>query len=292
MLTLPALRSVLFVPGCRPDLVPKAFATGADALVLDLEDSVPPQGKDLARTHVAAVLAESATRFMFVRFNHPNHGDLEKDLSVLAPHSAQAVMLPKVESAQDLARIDAQLSLFEKETALAQYTISILVVIETSLGLRALYDILRSTPRVRGAGLATAEEGDFMLDIGGRWTPCGEALAYARGKFVCDARAAQARWILDGAFMNFRDPAALASEVRIARTYGFNGKVAVHPGQVSTINEIFSPTIEEIERATGLLEVYRQAVAQGRGAVEFRGMMVDRANVRCAERILQQARVP
>jgi citrate lyase subunit beta / citryl-CoA lyase len=237
------------------------------------------------------VLAESASRLTFVRFNHPGRGDLEKDLAVLAPHDAQAVMLPKIEASQELAEIDAQLSLFEKDTALAQYTISILIVIETSVGLRTLYEILRSTPRVRGAGLATAEEGDLMLDIGGRWTPSGEALAYSRGKFVCDARAAQASWILDGAFMNLRDQTALASEVRIARTHGFSGKVAVHPRQVPTINEIFSPTAAEIERASRLLEAYRQAMAQGRGAVEFRGMMVDHANVRWAERILQQARI-
>ena len=108
------MRSVLFVPGSRPELVPKAVAAGADALVLDLEDSVPAEGKDLARTHTAAVLAESAARFTFVRFNHPSLGALEKDLSVLAPHRAQAVMLPKVDSPKDLEVIDAQLSLFER----------------------------------------------------------------------------------------------------------------------------------------------------------------------------------
>ena len=289
---LPTLRSVLFVPGSRPDLVPKAAAAGADALVLDLEDSVPVQGKDLARTHVAAVLAEAATRFTFIRINHPGRGHLEKDLSVLAPHPDQAVMVPKVESPQDLEAIDAQLSLFEKDAALTPFAISIVVVIETTVGLRALYDILTSTPRVRGAGLATAEEGDFMLDIGGRWTPSGEALTYARGKFVCDARAAQSTWILDGAFMNLRDQSALATEARIARTHGFNGKVAVHPRQVSTINEIFSPTAGEIEYASKLLEAFRKATAQGHGALEFRGMMVDHANVRWAERILRQAGVP
>jgi citrate lyase subunit beta/citryl-CoA lyase len=287
---LPTLRTVLFVPASRPELVPKALAAGADALVLDLEDSVPAQGKNLARIHAAAALAELAARFTFVRFNHPGRGELEQDLSVLAPHDAQAVMLPKVENPKDLEAIDARLSLFEKEASLSQYAISILVVIETSSGLRALYDILRSTPRVRGAGLATAEQGDFMLDIGGQWTPAGEALTYARGKFVCDARAAQAAWILDGAFMNLRDQPGLAAEARIARTHGFSGKVAVHPRQVATINEVFSPTDAEIERASKLLEAFGKAEALGQGAVEFRGMMVDYANVRWAERILQQAR--
>src|SRR6202035_4211990 len=104
-----------------------------------------------------------------------------------------------------------QLSLFEQDAGLGRYAISILVVIETTPGLRALHDILCSTPRIRGASLATAEQGDLMVDLGGRWTPTGEALAYARGKFVCDARAARATWILDGVFMNLRDNLALAA---------------------------------------------------------------------------------
>jgi citrate lyase subunit beta/citryl-CoA lyase len=291
MSTPPALRSVLFVPGSRPDLFPKAMAAGADALVLDLEDSISADAKNSARAHVAAALAGSATGLTFVRFNHPRGGDLQRDLSVLAPHAAQAVMLPKVERPEDLEAIDAQLSLLEQDAALDRHAISILVVIETTVGLRALYDILRSTPRVRGAALATAEQGDLMVDIGGRWTPTGEALAYARGKFVCDTRAARATWILDGVFMNLRDNLALVAESRIARTHGFNGKVAVHPRQVPTINEIFSPTAEEIERASELLAAFCKAEAEGRGVVEFRGMMVDRANVRWAEGILQQARL-
>ena len=239
---LPALRSVLFVPGSRPDLVPKAVATGADALVLDLEDSVPTEGKDLARTHTAAVLAESATRFTLIRINHPSRGDLEKDLSVLASHPDQAVMLPKVESPKDLEAIDAHLSLFEKDTALKQHAISILVVIETSVGLRALYDILGSTPRVRGAGLATAEEGDFMLDIGGRWMPLRRSTHLCSGKIRVRRSSGAVHVDTGWGVHDLRDQSALATEARIARTHGFNGKVAVHPRQVSTINEIFSPT--------------------------------------------------
>ena len=291
MSTLPALRSLLFVPGSRPDLFPKAMAAGADALVLDLEDSIAADAKDCARAHVAAALAGSPARLTFVRFNHPRGGDLQRDLSVLAPHAAQAVMLPKVERPEDLEETDALLSLLEQDAALDRYAISVLVVIETTLGLRALYDILLCTPRVRGAALATAEQGDFMVDLGGQWTPSGEALAYARGKFVCDARAARATWILDGAFMNLRDNLALAAETRMARTHGFNGKVAVHPRQVPTLNEIFSPTAEEVERASEMLAAFCKAEAEGRGVIEFRGMMVDQANVRWAERILQQARL-
>jgi citrate lyase subunit beta / citryl-CoA lyase len=282
----------LFVPGSRPELFPNAAAAGADALVLDLEDAVAAEAKDFARTHVAAALAGSTARVILVRFNHPTCRALAQDLSVLAPHPRQAIMLPKVTGPSDLEDIDRQLLLFEKDADLGFYAISIVVVIETASGLRGLYDILRSTPRVRGAGLATAEQGDFILDIGGRWTPSGEALAYARGKFVCDARAAQATWLLDGAFMNLRDELALKAEASIARAHGFTGKVAIHPRQVPTINAIFSPTADEIERASQTLAAYREARARGYGALQFHGMMVDRANVRWAERVLEQAGIP
>ena len=286
---LPNLRSLLFVPGNREDFFPKAAAAGADALVLDLEDSVPPAVKQDARGRVSAELAGSSRPLTFVRINHPGCGELEKDLAVLAPHAAQAVMLPKVAGIQDVEPVDARLAMFERDNGLAPDSISILVVVETSVGLRSLFDVLRSRPRIRGAALATAEEGDFMLDIGGRWTPAGEALTYARGKFVCDARAAGVTWIVDGAFMNLRDLGALEMESRLARNHGFGSKVAIHPRQVAVINEVFSPTAEEVDRACKLIAAFSESESVGRGAVKFRGMMIDYANLRWARRILELA---
>jgi citrate lyase subunit beta/citryl-CoA lyase len=285
-----ALRSFLFVPGTRTNLMPKALATGADAIILDLEDSVPPAQKEEARTLVAAELARSPERLTFLRINHPRLGNLGKDLAALAPHSAQAVMVPKVEGARDIEEIDAWLAAHELDAGLEVDAISILVVIESSMGLRNLFDTLSHTRRVRGAGLATAEEGDFMCDIGGKWTATGEALTYARGKFVCDARAAKMTWLVDGAFMQLDNEPALECESRLARTHGFNGKVAVHPRQVKSINQIFSPTDAEVERAQKLIDAYREAESRGRGAIQFEGMMVDRANVQWAKQILSVVR--
>jgi citrate lyase subunit beta / citryl-CoA lyase len=285
-----ALRSFLFVPGTRTNLMPKALATGADAIILDLEDSVPLAEKEEARSLVAAELARTPERLTFLRINNPRLGNLGKDLAVLAPHSAQAVMVPKVEGARDIEEIDARLAAHELDAGLEVDAISILVVIESSMGLRNLFDTLSHTRRVRGAGLATAEEGDLMCDIGGKWTATGEALTYARGKFVCDARAAKMTWLVDGAFMQLANEPALECESQLARTHGFNGKVAVHPRQVKSINQIFSPTDIEVERAQRLIDAYREAESRGRGAIQFEGMMIDRANVQWAEQILSLAR--
>jgi citrate lyase subunit beta/citryl-CoA lyase len=182
--------------------------------------------------------------------------------------------------------IDAKLSNFERSVKLRPHSISMVIMVESSIGLRNMFDTLRSTSRIRGAALATAEEGDFMNDIGGQWTPNAEALTYARGKFVCDARAAGVNWVLDGAFINLRDDDALEKESRIARIHGFNGKAAIHPRQVPVINRVFSPTPEELERAQQMIEAFRIAEAAGHGAIRFQGMMVDYANVRRAEQIL------
>jgi citrate lyase subunit beta / citryl-CoA lyase len=290
MLSHRPIRSFLFVPGSRTNLLPKALATGADAIILDLEDSVPPAQKEEARAAVALELARSPERLTFLRINHPRLGYLHKDLAVLAPHDAQAIMVPKVESARDLEELDARLAAHELDTGLTSDAIGILAVIESSVGLRNLFDAVAARKRVRGAALATAEEGDFMCDIGGKWTATGEALAYGRGKFVCDARAAKMTWLVDGAFMQLSNEPALECESRLARTHGFNGKVAVHPRQVKTINEVFSPTDAEVERAQKLIDAFRGAESQGRGAIQFQGMMVDYANVRWAEQILSVAR--
>jgi citrate lyase subunit beta/citryl-CoA lyase len=288
-LPLSPLRSVLFVPGVRTEVVPKALATGADALVLDLEDSVAPARREEARAKVAAELVKAADRLTFVRINHPSVGELEQDLSVLARHPMQALMCPKVDGPEDIAETDRWLGAFERDAGLEPHAISLMIVIETALGLRNMYDTLCSTPRVRGAGLATANEGDLIADLGAQWTPEGEALAYARGKFVVDGRAAKGITLFDGPLIDIQDTDGLERESRLARRLGFDGKVAIHPRQVATIHEAFSVSAQEIARARRLLEAFREAEAKGLGAVQVDGTMVDYANARRAERILALA---
>lgn len=125
-----------------------------------------------------------------------------------------------------------------------------------------------------------------MVDLGGRWTPGGEAFLYPRSKLVCDARAAGIGWPLDGVFMNLRDDEALRRECRLARALGYTGKMAIHPRQIPVIHETFTPSEMEVEYSRGLVAAFREAEAGGQGAVQFRGMMVDYANVKRAERIL------
>lgn len=287
-------RTLLFAPGVRPELIAKAQAGNADSLILDLEDSVPANAKDEARTNIANTLAAGLKKPAFVRISHPDHGDWRADIAVLrqAPASdanAAGVIVPKADTAQALQAVAAELQRVEQDTGRSEGSLRILPLVETCLGLRNTYDLAKATPRVCGMALASAEEGDFMVDLGGRWSPASLALAYPRSKMVVDARAAGLSWLVDGVFMNLKDTAALRTECGIARELGFVGKMAIHPTQVDVMHEVFSPSAEEVEYARGLLDAYNEAAARGIGAVRFRGMMVDYANVRLAERTLSLA---
>ena len=283
-------RTLLFAPGSRPELLAKAQTGNADALIFDLEDSVPANAKEQARRNVAQALAAGLRKPMYLRINNPRAGDFRSDLAVLqqAPSLANVmgVILPKADDAQDVHAVAAVLDQIEAQRQADAGKLAIVPLIETCLGLRNTFELCRASPRVAGVALASAEEGDFMVDLGGRWTPNSAALDYPRSKMVVDARAAGIQWIVDGVFMNLKNLDALRTECLLARELGCTGKMAIHPTQVEVMHEVFSPSAEEVEYAQGLMAAFREGEARGIGAVKYRGMMVDYANVRLAERTL------
>ena len=282
-------RTLLFAPGSRTELLTKAQLGAADAMIFDLEDSVPLNAKDEARKNIQQVLALGLKKPMYLRISNPRAGDYLADLGVFHNHSlvnVAGVALPKTDDAQDVETVAKALQDIEIKAGVAVGSLSILPMIETCLGLRNSFDIARSSKRVSGMALASAEQGDFMVDLGGRWTPRSLALTYPRSKLVVDSRAAGVEWILDGVFMNLKDMQMLRQECLIARELGFVGKMAIHPTQVDVMHEVFSPSEKEIEYARGLIAAFREGEARGVGAVKYEGMMVDYANVRLAERTL------
>jgi citrate lyase subunit beta / citryl-CoA lyase len=286
-------RTLLFAPGSRPELLSKAQMGDADAMIFDLEDSVPLNAKDEARQNIADALAADLKKPMFLRISNPRAGDFMADLKVLADAGSltnvAGIVLPKADDANDVQAVAKALQAIEAKHAVAEGSLSILPLIETCLGLRNGFDIAKASPRVIGMALASAEQGDFMVDLGGRWTPRSLALAYPRSKLVVDARAAGVQWLVDGVFMNLKEIDKLREECLIARELGFVGKMAIHPTQVDVMHTIFSPSEEEVTYARGLLAAFREGEARGVGAVKYEGMMVDYANVRLAERTLSLA---
>lgn len=282
-------RTLLFAPGSRTELLTKAQLGMADAMIFDLEDSVPLNAKDEARKNIQQVLGLGLKKPMYLRISNPRAGDYVADLGIFHNHSlfnVAGVALPKADDAHDIETVSKALQDIEIKAGVAVGSLSILPMIETCLGLRNSFDIAKSSKRVSGMALASAEQGDFMVDLGGRWTPRSLALTYPRSKLVVDSRAAGVEWIVDGVFMNLKDTQMLREECLIARELGFVGKMAIHPTQVDVMHEVFSPSAEEIEYARGLIAAFREGEARGVGAVKYEGMMVDYANVRLAERTL------
>ena len=288
-------RCLMFVPGSRPEMLEKAHGSGADALIFDLEDSVPLAGKEQARNHVVQALLRRSGLPVYVRVNNANVQELAADIDALnaAGSSAmlQGILLPKAKNAASVLALDRVLALLEVASDREHGSLRIIPLIENCLGLRNAFDIASASPRVTGIGLASAEEGDLIADIGGRWTSDSSVLMYPRGRLVCDARAAGIEWLIDGAFMNLVNDAALRRESILARDMGFVGKMAIHPSQVPAILEVYSPTAEQVEGARQLILAFRAAGADGRGAIKYRGKMVDQANIRVAQRVLSLARV-
>ena len=286
-------RTLLFAPGSRPELLAKAQLGDADAMIFDLEDSVPLNAKDEARKNIADALAAGLKKPMFLRISNPRAGDFLADLQVLANASSlvnvAGVVLPKADDTDDIQAVAKALKDVEAKHNMQEGTLSVLPLIETCLGLRNGFEIAKASPRVIGMALASAEQGDFMVDLGGRWTPRSLALAYPRSKLVVDARAAGVQWLVDGVFMNLKDTDMLREECLIARELGFVGKMAIHPTQVDVMHTVFSPSELEVAYARGLIAAFRDGEARGVGAVKFEGMMVDYANVRLAERTLALA---
>ena len=286
-------RTLLFAPGSRPELLAKAQLSDADSMIFDLEDSVPLNAKDEARKNIADALAAGLKKPMFLRISNPRAGDFMADLQVLANAislvNVAGIVLPKADDADDVQVVAKALKDIEAKNNIQEGTFSVLPLIETCLGLRNGFDIAKASPRVIGMALASAEQGDFMVDLGGRWTPRSLALTYPRSKLVVDARAAGVQWLVDGVFMNLKDTDMLHEECLIARELGFVGKMAIHPTQVDVMHTVFSPSEAEVAYARGLLAAFREGEARGVGAVKFEGMMVDYANVRLAERTLSLA---
>jgi citrate lyase subunit beta/citryl-CoA lyase len=265
----------LYVPGDRPDRVPKALASGADVVIVDLEDAVSADHKATARDVARAVLATSdGPAGAQVRINAVGtrwFGDDAAMVSGLA--SSVGVRLPKCEE-PDVVAAAAE--------ALGDRALHLLV--ESARGLEAAYDLARAHPHVSGIGLG---EADLRADLGVTTEP---GLAWARSRIVSAAAAAGLESPAMSVYTDVRDLDGLRSSCLIGRDLGLVGRAAIHPAQLPVIRSVFSPTQEEVSRAVEVLEAAASATAQGAGALALAdGRFVDEAVVRQARRTLRRA---
>jgi len=287
------MRSLLFVPADSEKKLAKGLESGADALILDLEDSVSAANKPLARETARAFLATHAERkdrpLLMVRVNALDTGLTDDDLAAIVGARPDAIMLPKSESGRDVVHLDAKLTAQEAIAGLPEGQITITVVAtETAKAIFTLGTYQGASPRL--AGLTWGAE-DLSADIGaetnrgedGRHT---EPFRLARALCLMGAVAAGAQPI-DTVFPAFRDLDGLKRECEEARRDGFTAKMAIHPAQVPVINEVFTPTDQAIAAAEAVVAAF--AAQPTAGVVNIGGEMFDRPHLTRAERLLKRA---
>jgi citrate lyase subunit beta / citryl-CoA lyase len=271
-------RSVLYMPGANERALEKAKTLPADALILDLEDAVAPDAKVSARERVCAAVGTYGSREVTIRVNGggtPWHAD---DLRAAGEAGPSAVVVPKVNSVEEVHAIEKALSHAPDHTA-------IWAMIETPVAVLNCAAIAAASPRLTVLVMGT---NDLAKEMVAAQVPGRGPLLGPLSMCVLAARAT-GRVILDGVYNDVRDADGFAAECRQGRDFGFDGKTLIHPGQVEPCNEIFAPSAEEVEHAHRVIAAFEEAEREGRGVATVDGRMIENLHVANAERTLAMA---
>jgi citrate lyase subunit beta/citryl-CoA lyase len=295
-------RNMLFVPAARWTMIVKAASSAADAVCIDLEDSVPPIEKEASRANVVKAFAELdfGKRTRMYRINAVDTSYAYRDLIEVVEavgDRIDTVMLPKASGASDVHFVDTLLTQIEARQGFTR-RLGIEAQIESAAGFVWLREIAAASTRLEclifgagdyaasmrmpAAGIGTFDENDALYP-GHRWHSAMHGI-------VANARANDLRCI-DGPYSDYSDLAGFDRACRIARAIGFDGKQCIHPAQLETAARVFTPSDAEVAHARRVVEAHDAGVASGRGAVSLDGKMVDEANVRMARSILNQLEI-
>ena len=284
------IRTALFVPGNRPDRIVKAFGTGADVVIIDLEDAVPLSEKESSRPNVREKVAEFADRMILVRTNALGSAFVDGDLDEAIVEGVNGIILPKVERADDITKINELLIKVEKNRALPEGSICVFPLIESAAGVQHIYDIVSKKTKPERIYTVMFGAADYTLDMGIEMTMEGNELFYARSRIAIACRASGIAPPVDTPFMiDLKNTEALISDARRAKELGFQGKLVIHPNQVEPCNRIFSPLPEEIKKAEKIVKAFEEAEAAGMAAIQLEGKFIDYPVVQHSKDILARA---
>ncbi len=281
-----ALRSLLFAPGNHARRREKAFECGADAVILDLEDAVPPGEKADARTAVAAALAAPRQCQAWVRVNGVDTPWCWCDLDAMVRAGLDGLVVPKVEDPVALQTLDWVITQLERERGLAPGGIELVALIETARGLAAAPAIAAATPRLARLSYGIA---DYSLDVALEAGDDEAELAWVRAALVQASRLAGLEPPVDSVVVQVRDGERFTAAARRARRAGLRGKLCLHPDQVPLANEVFSPDPAEVERSRAIVAAFEAAEAGGSAAISVGGEFVDYPVVARARAVLELA---
>jgi citrate lyase subunit beta / citryl-CoA lyase len=286
------MRSLLFVPADGGSKLDKAFASGADGVILDLEDSIAPECKNAARQAAVEFLKAHTTDKdrprLLVRINGLDSGLTDADLDAIVAGKPDAVLFPKAEGGATVTHLDAKLTAREALAGLPEGSIKILAqTVESAVGFFSAGTYRNCSPRLMGM---TWGPEDLSAELGAEANreadgTLTEPYRIARAMCLYGAGAAKVPAI-ETIHVNFRDPETMRKDTELARRDGFTGRLAIHPAQVPVINSVFTPSAEQIEKAKAVVDAF--AAHPGAGTVGINGKMYDRPHLARAQRLLQQ----
>ena len=280
------LRSLLFAPGHVGRFYEKLAGFGPDAVILDLEDAVPPAEKPTARQMIRERLGGPllAGLTVFARVNPGETPYFRDDVRAVVAPGLTGILLPKVEHPEQLREANMLIAQSEVKVGLSLGTIRLIPILETVLGVLCARELASETPRTLAVAFGAE---DFTLDLGVERTSEGLETRYPRAMVALAARAAGVAAI-DTPWTDIADRDGLLREAREARQLGYSGKQAIHPSQVEPINAIFAPSRAELDWARRVVDAYEEAVARGTGAIQLDGKLIDVPMVARARRILAE----
>lgn len=284
------MRSLLFVPGHRQGWPDKAVASGVDGIILDLEDSVPLDLKDEARSVVAnsiRQLAHGSRKVgLYVRLNAMETGMTGDDLQSIAIEGLDGVVLPKSYGERDIIQCDALISHFERRNGVPAGTIKIIPNLETAQAYASCERLIPASSRVETLFAGIAKDADVSRSIGFHMTSQGLETIYLRSRVVLATRAAGLQFPLVGIWQDLNDADGARRFAEQNRQLGFTGQVCIHPGHVAMVNEVFTPSEQEVCFYRGMIEAFEEAEAGGIAAVLYEGQHIDYAHVKTARQVL------
>ena len=280
-------RTLMFVPSNSRRFIDKSKTLNADIICFDLEDSVPVNEKAAARQMIIETLtrrSEYKTISICVRINSVESGMAFLDLKTIVKEGIDGIVVPKVNSGNEVAKIIDFISTLERERGIEKNSIKLLPSIETAKGVVNAYSIANADQRINALVFGVF---DFLHDMHVDYTEDGIEYAYARAKIPVDARAAGIAAI-DAIWQKVEDIVGLKKDTIVAKRLGYSGKSIVHPNQIQPVHKIFLPNKNEIEWAKKVVEVLREAMEKGsgRGALNLEGKMIDAVHYKQAKAIL------
>ncbi|MEX6701598.1 CoA ester lyase [Peribacillus frigoritolerans] len=277
-------RTWMFIPGSDEKKLKKVQQLCADVFIYDLEDAVSPEGKKDARDLVRKYIKANQEKENYIRINGFHTPYFYDDLLDLIDLGLTGIVLPKVETKEEIRSLDHLLVERESKRNLNKGQIKIVPLIESALGLYNSFEIASASQRVQQLAFGSM---DYAFDINATITKNAHELLYARSQLVVTSRAAGVGPPIDTVFVDIKDHKGFLAETQFVKELGFQGKLIIHPDQVDLVNQVFTPSPEEIEEAERIVRAFEQALVKGEGVLQLNGKMVDLPIVERAKRTLQ-----